>query len=31
VGGGQAINSGPAFITTDNADEVLEFAKNGTR
>lgn len=31
VGGGQAINSGPAFITTDNADAVLEFAKNGTR
>ncbi len=31
VGGGQAINSGPAFITPDNADEVLQFAKNGTR
>ena len=31
VGGGQAINSGPAFVTSDNADDVLEFAKNGTR
>ncbi|MFT4288388.1 sugar ABC transporter substrate-binding protein [Nocardioides sp.] len=31
VGGGQAINSGPAFVTADNADEVLAFAENGTR
>ena len=31
VGGGEPINSGPAFVTQDNADEVLEFAKNGTR
>lgn len=31
IGGGQAINSGPAFITKDNADQVLKFAKNGTR
>jgi simple sugar transport system substrate-binding protein len=31
VGGGQPINSGPAFITKENADQVLKFAKNGTR
>jgi len=31
VGGGQAINSGPAFVTADNADQVLTFAQNGTR
>jgi simple sugar transport system substrate-binding protein len=31
IGGGQAINSGPAFVTADNADQVLTFAKNGTR
>ena len=31
VGGGQPINSGPAFITKDNADAVLKFAANGTR
>jgi len=31
VGGGQPINSGPAFITSENADQVLTFAKNGTR
>jgi simple sugar transport system substrate-binding protein len=31
VGGGQPINSGPAFITAENADQVLGFAKNGTR
>lgn len=31
VGGGQPINSGPAFVTKDNADSILEFAKNGTR
>lgn len=31
VGGGQPINSGPAFITQENADQVLTFAKNGTR
>lgn len=31
VGGGQPVNSGPAFITKDNADDVLKFASNGTR
>lgn len=31
VGGGQPINSGPAFVDKDNADEVLEYAENGTR
>ncbi|WP_375002351.1 substrate-binding domain-containing protein [Aeromicrobium sp. CTD01-1L150] len=31
LGGGQPINSGPAFVTKDNADAVLEFAANGTR
>ncbi|MFY0409539.1 substrate-binding domain-containing protein [Solicola sp. PLA-1-18] len=31
VGGGQPINSGPAFITKDNADAVLKFAEEGTR
>ncbi|MGH3360204.1 MAG: sugar ABC transporter substrate-binding protein [Nocardioidaceae bacterium] len=31
VGGGQPVYSGPAFVTEDNADEVLEYAKNGTR
>ncbi len=31
VGGGQPVNSGPAFITEDNAGEVAEFAANGTR
>lgn len=31
IGGGQPINSGPAFITKENAKEVLKFAKNGTR
>ncbi|MEP9381394.1 sugar ABC transporter substrate-binding protein [Nocardioides sp. KR10-350] len=31
IGGGQAINSGPAFVTKDNADEVLKYAQNGTR
>jgi simple sugar transport system substrate-binding protein len=31
VGGGQPINSGPAIITQDNADAVLEFAQGGTR
>ncbi|MGJ9413084.1 sugar ABC transporter substrate-binding protein [Aeromicrobium sp. CF4.19] len=31
LGGGQPINSGPAFVTTENADAVLEFAANGTR
>ncbi|MCW2801573.1 MAG: sugar transporter substrate-binding protein [Aeromicrobium sp.] len=31
IGGGQPINSGPAFITKDNAASVLKFAKNGTR
>lgn len=31
VGGGQAVNSGPAFVTKDTVDTVAEFAKNGTR
>ena len=31
IGGGQPINSGPAFITKDNADSILKFAQNGTR
>ena len=31
IGGGQPINSGPAFVTKENADAVLGFAKNGTR
>ena len=31
VGGGQPVNSGPAFVTKENADAILEFAKNGTR
>jgi simple sugar transport system substrate-binding protein len=31
IGGGQPINSGPAFITKENADSVLKFATNGTR
>lgn len=31
IGGGQAINSGPAFVTKENAEAVLQFAKNGTR
>lgn len=31
VGGGQPINSGPAFVTADNADAVLQYAANGTR
>lgn len=31
VGGGQPVYSGPGFVTKDNAAEVAEFAKNGTR
>jgi simple sugar transport system substrate-binding protein len=31
VGGGQPINSGPAFVTKDNAAQVAEFAAKGTR
>jgi simple sugar transport system substrate-binding protein len=31
IGGGQPVNSGPAFITKDNADAVLKYAANGTR
>lgn len=31
IGGGQPINSGPAFITKENAAAVLKFASNGTR
>ena len=31
IGGGKPVYSGPAFVTQENADEVLEYAKNGTR
>ena len=31
VGGGRPVYSGPALVTKENADEVLEYAKNGTR
>lgn len=31
VGGGKPVYSGPAFVTKDNADEVLKYAKQGTR
>jgi simple sugar transport system substrate-binding protein len=31
VGGGQPINSGPAFVTKDNAADVEKFAAQGTR
>ncbi len=31
LGGGEPIYSGPAFITEENADTVLEFAEQGTR
>ena len=31
VGGGQPVNSGPAFVTKETVDKVAEFAKNGTR
>ena len=31
IGGGQPVYSGPAIITQDNADAVLEFAEGGTR
>jgi simple sugar transport system substrate-binding protein len=31
IGGGQPVNSGPAFITKENADAVLKYAANGTR
>jgi len=31
LGGGQPINSGPAFVTKDNAAQVAKFAANGTR
>jgi simple sugar transport system substrate-binding protein len=31
LGGGQPINSGPAFVTKDNADQVAKFAAAGTR
>lgn len=31
VGGGAPVYSGPAFVTEENADQVLEYAKNGTR
>ncbi|SDS80580.1 sugar ABC transporter substrate-binding protein [Actinoplanes derwentensis] len=31
VGGGQPINSGPAFVTKENAAQVAEFAAKGTR
>ena len=31
IGGGQPVYSGPAIITEENAEEVLEYAENGTR
>ena len=31
IGGGQAVLTGPAFVTADNADAVAEFAAQGTR
>lgn len=31
IGGGQPVYSGPAIITEENAGDVLDFAKNGTR
>lgn len=31
IGGGQPVYSGPAIITQENADQVLEFAEGGTR
>ena len=31
LGGGQPVNSGPAFVTKHNADAVLKYAANGTR
>jgi simple sugar transport system substrate-binding protein len=31
IGGGQPVYSGPAIITKDNAADVLQFAKGGTR
>jgi simple sugar transport system substrate-binding protein len=31
LGGGQPINSGPAFVTKDNAADVAKFAAEGTR
>lgn len=31
IGGGQPVYSGPAIITQENAEAVLEFADNGTR
>ena len=31
IGGGEPVYSGPAFVTKENADAILEFADNGTR
>ncbi len=31
IGGGQPINSGPAIITEENAEAVLDYAEEGTR
>ncbi len=31
IGGGQPVFSGPAIVTQDNADAVLQFAESGTR
>jgi simple sugar transport system substrate-binding protein len=31
VGGGEPVYSGPGFVTQENADQVAEFATNGTR
>lgn len=31
LGGGQPVYSGPAFVTSENAEQVAKFAENGTR
>ena len=31
VGGGQAVLTGPGFVTKDNAETVAQLAKDGTR
>lgn len=31
LGGGEAVLTGPAFVTQENVDEVVEYAKRGTR
>ncbi|NNC22640.1 sugar ABC transporter substrate-binding protein [Salinisphaera sp. USBA-960] len=31
IGGGKAVLTGPSFVTKDNVDELLKYAKQGTR